>query len=210
MNQCHTDSHHVTDVRCLVSDTSWGCPVLEHPRPTETHVRGENTHGSDVEQHPAPRFEHFELQTVDVSYLDIVARSFHPEKTEAQHARPNVDQVLGRAQITGLRVPEAELEQMDGHESEKCLFQLPRGNGIIKRDIASPLQCNSHVQQCAQQHVLLNFVCLQTEPRPVQTGVEISVPKEISGPQEDLQVADCVDYDKDDGSFTDSNTTNPE
>ena len=68
---------------------------------------------------------------------------------------------------------------------------------MVQRDIPSSPQCNSHVQQCAQQDVLLHDVGLEAEPCPIQTGVKVSVTIEVSGSKQDVLISNCMDNHKD-------------
>ena len=69
-----------------------------------------------------------------------------------------------------LSICEAELEEVSGHEHE----QHQPSDGQIQ-STAHQSRTNKDVEQGAQQHVLLDDVCLETESCPVQAHVEGSL-----------------------------------
>jgi len=90
---------------------------------------------------------------------------------------------------------EADLEQVDGHDvsdvtPDIAIFNLPDATECFS-DVQRPLQCDNHLQQCAQEHVLLD-ICLQTKTCPIRTCIKISVPVEIVWAKEHTRISDCV------------------
>merc|ERR1712007_97408 len=169
--------------------------------PTEAHVRAEDRHRADVENHPSKRLEDLELQAIYVAHHDRrAALVSNPEQAQMKDAL-HVDQIWWRANLVGLRLAKAKLEKVYCHEGEQGNardgeIHLARGHRVVDRDVPGPFQRDEHVEQGGEQHVLLDDVGGEPEAGPIEPHVKIAISVEVVRPEEGVEVADRVDDDK--------------
>jgi len=84
-------------------------------------VRCKNTNGNQIERTPTNGLEDLELQAIDVAHFRGGASwVVDPKQIEPQvEQRRKIHIVIRRAQFERLCFSEAELEQVDSHESQK-------------------------------------------------------------------------------------------
>mmetsp|Transcript_90009 Transcript_90009/g.205699 ORF Transcript_90009/g.205699 Transcript_90009/m.205699 type:complete len:492 (+) Transcript_90009:175-1650(+) len=174
--------------------------------PSQNSVGHEHHHGQHVESAGQRVGEQDVLELVDVAHHDDRDLGvLGPEQAQVQQVvEVEVDQVLRRAHREGgADLGQAVLEQVDAHESKQhqprdSHVQSSGSDGIGNGDVPSPLEPDYDVQKPGKQHVLFNDVGVEAEAGPVQAHVEVSVPVEIVGSQENVQVAHSVHNQEED------------
>mmetsp|Transcript_150851 Transcript_150851/g.366388 ORF Transcript_150851/g.366388 Transcript_150851/m.366388 type:complete len:343 (-) Transcript_150851:1566-2594(-) len=159
-----------------------------------------------VEYSPDWVSEDLELKRIDVAATNLGDGCVVcPEQVQLENA-PEIDHVCWRADVvvTKLRrVAEAELEEVDSHESHEheagdCQVQHSHSGALhqFKFHVPCALQSHTGVQQDGQNEVLFHNVGGQTEASPVQAYVEVAVTIEVIRPFENVKVAHRMDDDE--------------
>merc|ERR1719341_3880 len=82
------------------------------------------------------------------------------------------------------------------------MSQVQRSHALrldqIQLHVPSSLESNGHMQQCAQENVLLNDVGRHAETSPIQTHVEVAIAVEVIRTLEDVQISDCMNNNEED------------
>jgi len=196
-------SHDVTNVDSFVviafGDVQlWSWDTL---LPSKAHVGGKDNHCRAIEQRPSKRFEELELETVDVPHFNHFIALRNPEQSQMQNTL-DVDQIWRRAQGEWSCYTEAELEQVNCHESQKaqardCKIQLPRNNSVVDGDVPRAFEGNGNMQKRSKGNIDLHNVGWKAKSSPVESDIEITIAVEVIWAQEDVHVSNCVDDDED-------------
>jgi len=121
--------HPITDMDGLGVVALWNTERWRwnHLLPTQAHVCSEDEHGGNIKEAPAEGLEDLELETVDIAHIGCIFELAvrHPEEVDWMRwvedcLQMQVYQVWWWADCIWLCHPEAELEQVDGHEREEC------------------------------------------------------------------------------------------
>jgi len=170
--------------------------------PTQAHMGGEDDDSHEVEEDPTKRLKYLKLHAVDVPHRDAFSTSIHPKEIEPQAEQcSKIHQVWRRAQLKLVCLAEAELEEVYGHESQKCnarngQVQLARCDCVVDGDVPSSFQRHDYVEQSCEQYILLDDVCRETKAGPIQADVEVAVAVEVVRTEEHMKIAYSVDDDK--------------
>mmetsp|Transcript_102858 Transcript_102858/g.296188 ORF Transcript_102858/g.296188 Transcript_102858/m.296188 type:complete len:378 (-) Transcript_102858:755-1888(-) len=183
----------------------------EHRRdllPADAVMRHEDDGGENVEDGPQRILEDLEFQCINVAHSHRRdAGVVGPEEVQRKNA-VEVDEVRRRADVVRaelVRVAEAELEEVNGHEGQEDQardgqIERPPTLGLHQSQLHVPsaLYTDECMQENRQGDVLFDDICGQTKACPVETHIKIAIPVEIIRAFEHMQIADGVDHDEQD------------
>merc|ERR1719174_969507 len=121
-------------------------------------------------------------------YLFICIATLFPEQIQRKQTF-QVHKIRWWAQLVGTSVTKSELEKVDQHECEEadsrnCQIELALADLVVDRNVPRSLEGHKHVEKGTQSNINLHNVCWQTKSSWIQTNIEVSIPIEIIGAQE--------------------------
>jgi len=182
--------------------------------PAEASVGHKDANAKDVKESPniARTVEELILELINVAYR----HSWHasvpgPEKFQFGDAIATDQQRWWTEEVL-VGVTEAELEQVDGHESQKhhsrdCKFHLLESFAFFASNpsvgnrfplVPSALEPDEDMKKGTQSNVFFNNIRREAKASPIEPHIEITIPIEVVWSCKNMKVTHSVNHDEKD------------